>query len=157
MKTELTRRTFLRGMMALAGAAALGAPTIVETKSIVEPARNAITLSYPEGDLGSIRIGKQWYPLDKLNCAVDYDYIDVRVDSGRMFKGLSKIDIALDMSVGGDLSKLSRGQTHDIEIVAYDAELGKNVFAARVLVRHIDVPRIELGVLGDFTVTRYGT
>ena len=60
-KMRMNRRDFLKGMMALAGAAAL---TQLPDWQVAEEIATPLLQTRPYGRLGSIRLGEEWYSLE---------------------------------------------------------------------------------------------
>ncbi len=66
--TNLTRRSFIKGLMALAGVAAVGLPAVVPNADVVIAEVEQFLAATPEaaqpiGVFGSVRIDQTWYAL----------------------------------------------------------------------------------------------
>lgn len=76
---ELNRRSFLKGLAALAGVATVGLPTLDAGEAITEAEQIVAThdVIRPRGAFGSLRVGDRWYALHWASLDVQQQFIEI--------------------------------------------------------------------------------
>ena len=97
---NLNRRDFLKGLMALTGAAVVGLPASIDD---VLPVASETVPSWigdfarPVGKYGSVRIGDRWYALHGYSLDISRGYIDLGPSTPRCIPALRQWTIEFDL------------------------------------------------------------